>query len=150
MLGVRVSPGVPDARKHKMHEHKAYEEFEARLTAKYGDMFHPRLGGFAIGPGWYHIVEALCDTIAWHLKNLKDDVRPDFKVVQVKEKFAGLRFYVDNADAAINGMIYMAENWADKSCEVCGNRGTRRNTGGLRVLCDEHAERTENEDPNCE
>ena len=98
----------------------------------------------------YHIVEALCDTIAWHLKNLKKDVRPDFKVVQVKEKFAGLRFYVDNADAAIDGMIYMAENWADKSCEVCGNRGTRRNTGWLRVLCDEHAKGTENEDPDCE
>ena len=132
-----------------MHEDKAYEEFEARLTTKYCDMFHPRLGGFAIGPGWYHIVEELCGNIAWHLKNLKDDVRPDFKVVQVKEKFAGLRFYVENTDATIDGMIYMAESWASKSCEVCGNRGTRRNNGSLKVLCDEHAKGTENEDPDC-
>jgi hypothetical protein len=133
-----------------MYDPKAHEEFEARITAKYGNMFHPRLGGFAIGPGWYHIVEELCSNIAWHLKYLRDDVRPDFKVVQVKEKFAGLRFYADNADATIDGMIYMAESWADKSCEVCGNRGTRRNTGWLRTLCDEHAEETENENSDCE
>ena len=133
-----------------MYEYKAHEEFEARLTAKYGDMFHQRLSGFAIGPGWYHIVEELCNNIAWHLKNLKADVRPDFKVVQVKEKFAGLRFYVDNADATINGMIYMAESWANKSCELCGNRGTQRNEGWLRVLCDEHAKGTEDEDSDCE
>ena len=133
-----------------MYESKAHEEFEARLTAKYGDMFHPRLGGFAIGPGWYHIVEELCGNIAWHLKGLKADVRPDFKVVQVKEKFAGLRFYVDNADATINGMIYMAEGWANKACELCGNRGIQRTTGWFKVLCDEHAKGTENEDSDCE
>ena len=133
-----------------MYDHKAHEEFEARLTAKYGDMFHPRLGGFDIGPGWYHIVEELCNNIAWHLKNLKEDARPDFKVVQVKEKFAGLRFYADNANQTIDGMIYMAESWANKSCEVCGNRGTQRNKGWLRVLCDEHAEGTKNEDSDCE
>lgn len=133
-----------------MYEHKAHEEFEARLTAKYGDMFHPHLGGFDIGPGWYHIVEELCSNIAWHLKNTREAARPDFKVVQVKEKFAGLRFYADNADATINGMIYMAESWANKSCELCGNRGTQRNKGWLRVLCDEHAVGTKNEDSDCE
>lgn len=149
MLGVRVPPGVPKTRKHKMYDPKAHEEFEARLTAKHGNMFHPRLGGFAVGPGWYHIVEELCSNIAGHLKNLKDDVRPDFKVVQVKEKFAGLCLYVNNADATIGGMIYMAESWASKSCEVCGNRGTQRNTGWLRILCDEHAKGTEDENSDC-
>lgn len=132
-----------------MYAPNAHEEFEARLTAKYGDMFHPRLGGFAVGSGWYHIVEALCDNIAGYLKNLKEDARPDFKVVQVKEKFGGLRFYVDNADETINGMIYMAESWADKSCEVCGNRGTQRGKGWIVVLCDEHAEGANNEDSGC-
>lgn len=132
-----------------MYDPNAYEEFEARLTAKYGNMFHPRLGGFAIGQGWFHIVEELCNNIAGYLKNLKEDVRPDFKVVQVKEKFGGLRFYVDNADATIDGMIYMAESWASKSCELCGNRGTQRSKGGLIVLCDEHAEGTNNEDSDC-
>lgn len=129
-----------------MYDPKAHEEFEARLTAKHGNMFHPRIGGFAIGPGWYHIVEELCNNIAWYLKK---DALPDFRVVQVKEKFAGLRFYVDNANETIDGMIIMAESWASKSCEVCGNRGTRRNTGWLRVLCDEHAKETEDEDSDC-
>lgn len=132
-----------------MYDPKAHEEFEARLTAKHGNMFHPRIGGFAIGPGWYHIVEELCNNIAWYLKNLKKDALPNFKVVQVKEKFAGLRFYVDNANETIDGMIVMAESWASKSCEVCGNRGTRRNTGWLSVLCDEHAKGTEDEDSDC-
>lgn len=124
-----------------MREYKTHEEFVAHITLKYGDMFHQSLDSFDIGPGWYPIVEALCSNIALYLNNLKDDVRPDFKVVQVKEKFTCLEIYVDNADATIGGMIRMAESWADKSCEVCGNRGIRSTTW-LRVLCDEHAKKS--------
>lgn len=133
-----------------MYNPKSHEEFEARLTAKYGSMFRPRLGGFDIGPGWYHIVEELCNNIAWHLSYLTEDARPDFKVVQVKEKFASLRFYVENTDETIRNMIDRAETQADRSCEVCGDPGVRRNSGWLRVLCDEHTERPEDEDSDCE
>jgi hypothetical protein len=60
------------------------------------------------------------------------------KVVQIKEKFGGLRFYYDGGDDRIDGMVRMAELWAGVTCEKCGNRGTRRQGGWIRTLCDEH------------
>jgi hypothetical protein len=59
-------------------------------------------------------------------------------VAQIKEKFGGLRFYYDGGDDKIDGMVRMAEAWADRSCEECGKPGTTRNTGWIKTLCDEH------------
>lgn len=60
------------------------------------------------------------------------------QVDQIKEKFGGLRFYYSGGDAHIAGMVDMAESWAAHTCEKCGNKGTRREGGWLRTLCDTH------------
>lgn len=54
---------------------------------------------------------------------------------QVKEKFGGLRFYVDNADDYANGAIALAETLSYTICELCGNPGTLSGNW-LRCLCD--------------
>lgn len=61
-------------------------------------------------------------------------------VAQIKEKFGGLRFYYDGGDEYISGLVTMAESWADKTCEVCGDAGQLRNGGWVRTLCDTHEE----------
>ena len=61
------------------------------------------------------------------------------RVAQVKEKFGGLRFYVDNADDYVRGAIEMAEMMSLRTCEVCGNRGRKHTGGWIRTLCEEHA-----------
>lgn len=43
------------------------------------------------------------------------------EAVQVKEKFGGLRFYVEGADEQIRGMIAMAESMSFRTCESCGS-----------------------------
>lgn len=63
---------------------------------------------------------------------------PQVVAVQVKEKFGGLRFYVDGGDDVVHGMIRMAESWAAVTCEKCGNPGTTRGGGWIRTLCDVH------------
>lgn len=72
----------------------------------------------------------------------EDIVVPDrvdhITVLQIKEKFGGLRFYYQGGDAEVHGMVTMAEAWAGFSCEVCGERGERRNSGWIRTLCDVH------------
>ncbi len=66
------------------------------------------------------------------------------EVHQIKEKFAGLRFYFQGGDDAVWGMVEMAEVWAAQSCEVCGERGIARHGGWSRTLCGTHeAERQE-------
>jgi len=57
-------------------------------------------------------------------------------VMQIKEKFSGLRFYINGGDDAIYGMISLAENMSYGICESCSSTievGTT--TGWLRTLC---------------
>jgi len=54
------------------------------------------------------------------------------------EKFGGLRFYYDGGDEQIHGMVRMAESWAARTCETCGDPGKSRNGGWIRTLCDKH------------
>lgn len=166
-----------------------YEEFEKRMAEKYPRYFGKdcHYGGFAIGEGWYLIIETLISQIDSYTKwkrNLRahelrqiraqkkgreallkfesrgreptlwDEERVDdimmsgikepiptvhwITVQQIKEKFGGLRFYYSGGDDYINGLVRMAESWADESCETCGNKGTRRSGGWIRTLCDAH------------
>ena len=67
-----------------------------------------------------------------------------FEVVQVKEKLGTLRFYVSHHSDAINERIAEARKEASHTCEVCGQAGKQRKTGGgLRAVCEEHAHSTE-------
>ena len=45
------------------------------------------------------------------------------EVTQVKEKFGGLRFYVDCNDDYIDGLISLAEGMSYNTCSECGETG---------------------------
>ena len=59
------------------------------------------------------------------------------KAMQVKEKFAGLRFYMTYYVEEIEKLIGEAEEKSFKTCEKCGNPGKLREGGWLVTLCDE-------------
>ena len=59
--------------------------------------------------------------------------------VQVKEKFGGLRFYVDRASDKNYNYINFAESMSYRTCETCGKPGTYYPFGWHHVACDEHA-----------
>lgn len=59
--------------------------------------------------------------------------------MQVKEKFGTLRFYYNGGDDQVYGMVCIAESMSSRICEVCGNKGKRRQGGWIQTLCDEHA-----------
>ena len=60
------------------------------------------------------------------------------EAVQVKEKFGGLRFYVNRVDPAVEGAIDMAEAMSYHICEVCGAPGEPNRDGWIKTLCKEH------------
>jgi hypothetical protein len=65
---------------------------------------------------------------------------PKFEVLQVKEKFGGLRYYVNcRKEEAIRQRIGAAQEESFPICEVCGQPGTLRENGLIKTLCDEHA-----------
>ncbi len=167
-----------------------YEQFQKHMAEKFPRYFGEgkHYGGFAIGAGWYPIIEVLVNEIDHYTKwrrnmrahdlrldrardkgrdavlkfickgklpSMWDEDRADdimetphgitakvnwVHVEQIKEKFGGLRFYYQGGDDHISGMVRMAEIWAGRTCETCGEKGDRRSGGWIRTLCDKHEE----------
>ena len=121
---------------------ESYKAFAKQMEERFPKMFSQPYGGFAVGEGWWPILEKLCNNIQSHIewKNRETVVVPQVVVEQIKEKFGGLRFYYQGGDEYIHGMVTMAESWAAIACEECGGIGTRRSGGWIRTLCDKHEE----------
>jgi hypothetical protein len=120
-----------------------YDEFVKSMETKYPKMFSQPYGGFAVDKGWWPILQALCANIQhhidwWNKNHEKHPVVEQVVVEQIKEKFGGLRFYYTGGDEKIQGMVRMAEAWADRSCEECGAPGKTREGGWIKTLCDRH------------
>lgn len=120
---------------------KSNREKIQEIVDKYPSIFKgmPR-SGFYVGNGWLPMIERLCALIDHYVKNLSQEERGDIFVAQVKEKFGGLRFYMEGSTPYIDGMIAMAESMSYITCEECGAPGERRSGGWIRVLCDHHHE----------
>lgn len=91
-----------------------------------------------VGPGWKDILSDLTTKLfklGW-----------DGGLLQVKEKFGGLRFYWQNniqdttlASIADN-VVEVAEWRSTQTCEECGKYGTSSSGKGywIKTLCEEH------------
>ena len=126
------------------------QELDEKLCAKYPMVFRDRNApmtqtamcwGFSHGDGWYNIIFTLCSLIQIHQKSQKSDYTP-VVVQQVKEKFGGLRFYINSASDEVHKRISQAENLSYETCETCGEKGElRTNIGWHTTLCDTHYEK---------
>ena len=88
---------------------------------------------FDVQVGWYPLIKNLIDeliTLGW-----------DKQVTQVKEKFGGLRFYINGGSDEIYDKITKAEKLSHETCELCGKKGElRTKIRWFTTLCDEHYE----------
>jgi len=89
---------------------------------------------FPVGAGWRPLVEKLVDDII--------AIDPEVLVLQVKEKFGGLRFYVGGASDEVYALIDKAEEESFKICELCGTKdNVSTKCGWLSTLCDKCREK---------
>lgn len=96
-----------------------------------------------VGSGWKHILE-----LVYAGKGLT----PSVNIVQVKEKFGGLRIYFDSEDMdeyrRFGELVTLAEYMSARTCEYCGASGKiRRDLAWLKCLCKEHYEEKLRSDP---
>lgn len=87
-------------------------------------------GFFDINKGWYLLVKQLIEELinaGW-----------DKKILQVKEKFGGLRFYTAGLTEEQNKIVSKYESLSYKTCEECGEPGKTNNSGWITTLCDKH------------
>ncbi len=101
------------------------------------------------GPGWKRLLLELNEAIK--------AIDPDYVLHQCKEKFGGLRYYIEHKCNDICGNTYKQfeddkhmywpycnvsrlVDWAEarsfKICENCGDFGEVRNHAWIRTLCD--------------
>lgn len=88
------------------------------------------------GYGWYGIILPIIYKIEEYNKTNLDS---PIVIQQIKEKFGGLRFYVDNAPNYIMDMIDKAEDLSYYICEKCGSciDVTTEGRGWIKTLCKE-------------
>lgn len=108
----------------------------AAWQARYPNLFkrYP-VCGFDHPQGWDTLVHCLCAVLESHISRMPEDDRVSCD--QTKEKFGGLRFYMNGQDEFISGAIALAEDMSFHICDTCGNPGQRRSGGWIRTLCDE-------------
>jgi hypothetical protein len=92
--------------------------------------------GFDCDDGWFDLV--------WMLSlALEDETKQSgvvIEAVQVKEKFAGLRFYMGGTTERAYALVRLAETMSVHTCEVCGKWGRMSRKGyWLKTVCKEHA-----------
>jgi hypothetical protein len=88
--------------------------------------------GIETGDGWFKIIDQLSADIT-----LLDEKNGTTTIaVQVKEKYGGLRFYVQAGSDAIFDLIDAAEEESLKTCEMCGEPGELRGVGWVSTMCD--------------
>ncbi len=107
-----------------------------------------KLIGFkAVGEGWWDILKRLDEEFA---RILGEDINR-LSIVQIKEKFGGLRVYIDHTSLSSDYWPELfeagqrAESESYKTCELCGSkdnidtRGPDHRSFGLTLtLCETH------------
>ena len=90
---------------------------------------------YSLPSGWYNIFYNLCEELTPILveersKIAEDPEQPLFSVLQIKEKFGGLRFYymmnTENRELynKIQRLIDIAEDKSYDTCQITGKPGT--------------------------
>jgi len=121
-------------------------ELQQKLFDKYPKIFGQKdlpmtqtcmCWGINCGDGWYWLIDQLCNSIQGYCDNRIMEKAYQVEAVQVKEKFGGLRFYINGANDTVYGMIDLAEHMSYGICEECGTLKNvkQRSDGWIRTLC---------------
>ena len=80
--------------------------------------------GFEVGPGWHPLLLSLFASLP-----------PETRILQVKEKFGGLRVYADTTKKG-QALLEQAETESYSTCEHCGATENVSTEGRwLKTLC---------------
>ncbi len=89
--------------------------------------------GICVDDGWYWLINQLCNYLQ---SDIDHNNQPQIKAAQVKEKFGGLRFYVDSGTIEQYAIIHFTENLSYTICEICGStKGVIQTKGWVKTIC---------------
>ncbi len=89
--------------------------------------------------GWLDLIYDLCQEIDDEYKKLGKDIS-NLIIYQIKEKYGGLRFYINGTYPSVNNIIHNYENMSYEVCEICGKPGKLMSSGSwFKTLCEKCA-----------
>ena len=105
------------------------KEFELKIKQKYPILYKnlhnkttsssgyilPIVFGVDCGEGWYDLIEYASAKL--------EGLHQGIEMVQIKEKFAQLRIYVNNHTDEVEKILGFVENESSTTCEMCGAKG---------------------------
>lgn len=137
-------------------------ELEEKLYKNYPELFYTRddpnhkltlMWGIECEDGWYELIDTLCKELLKDsrikLENCKtteeyqkmiETLEPLPLIVQIKEKFGSLRFYVDNINKNQEIIVRTTEQLSLKVCEFCGTMKDVKlyKDGWWKTVCPKH------------
>ncbi len=102
---------------HKIED--LYAKHSYLLDRKVKNNYALPMFGIECDMGWMDIIDELCCQIEQYC--MDNNILPMPEVHQIKEKFAGLRYYLSNEDDNMSHLIRLAEKKSLKTCETCGS-----------------------------
>ena len=124
------------------------KELDEQLCREFPNLFRQRHAsmqetcmcwGFDIEDGWFQLVYDLSKKLEAEILKLPESERQHFCASQVKEKYGGLRFYVEGSTDEMEKLIREAEEESEKTCETCGAPGKMRSHHHwYYTSCEEH------------
>lgn len=90
------------------------------------------------GDGWFDLIRELSLKLEALIMEFPEEERSYYRALQIKEKFAGLRVYLNLSNTKMEDLIHAAESKSYEICETCGKPGIVRSGGWLYTACDEH------------
>ena len=114
-----------------------------QLIAKYPKIFISEYAvNYDIPDAWIQLVDDLCCAIQNHVDRFKrydaNGVHAVEQVIckQMKEKFGELRFYYENGNEYISGMVNLATSISYNMCIECSSReNLGRTKGWVTTMC---------------
>lgn len=139
------------------------EDFFDTIKKKYPELAEKSAENYiGVDKGWHTLIDVLCGCIYRDVYAAKKRLEYAEKsseneetvlvykravaiaiddlpcILQIKEKFGTLRFYVNGGNDKVDALIEYAEEMSAHTCEICGSPGSQTNTGWIRTLCDTH------------
>ena len=123
ILGKRFTVRSVSSLKFDLFKYLGYADSENPFRAKIYSRY-----SFSVGDGWLPLVQDLIE------KSIK--LGWNKQLCQAKEKYGGLRFYINGASDEIHDLIEKFEDASFEICEECGSRdGVTQTDGWIYTYC---------------
>jgi len=112
---------------------KTFEEFKGKYPKLYSTLEY-----FECSSGWFPLINKLSERLEEVNNSLRDGY---IHASQVKNKFGGLRFYIDTEGVSsanydmIQSFIAEAESLSYVTCELCSDTIDKKNVTRYKSIC---------------